>query len=92
MRKQKVEPKKKIKKKASSAHLSPEVIDDLIIKIVNTVDVQEKVKWSWGVMQECHVLTSSHSAKKHLEKCKSCQEFLTARKCLAELVIQAGRM
>jgi hypothetical protein len=91
MRKQKVELKRKTKKIVPSAHLSSAMIDDLVIKIVNAVDIEEKIKWSWGIMQEYQVLISSPIAKKHMEKCKSCHEFLIARKCLAELVIQAGR-
>jgi len=84
--------KKKVKKGTSSSHLQFELISDLIEKAVNEVDIEEKIKWSWGVMKECEILESSKVAKKHVEKCESCKDFLNSRKLLAKLVIQGGRM
>jgi len=72
-------------------HLQAELVSDLVEKIVGAVDVQEKVRWSWGVMKECETLESSRATKKHIEKCESCRDFLSSRKSLAELVIQGGR-
>jgi hypothetical protein len=87
--------KTKSKKKANpgirEAHLHYELVNDLVEKTVCTTDVEEKIRWSWGVMKECEVLESSKSAKKHIEKCKSCEEFLNSRKLLAKLIIQGGR-
>ena len=82
---------KKKMNKAASKHLQYELISDLVEKIVNTADVREKVRWSWGVMKECEIVNFSKATKKHIEKCKSCQDFLNSRKALAELVIQRGR-
>lgn len=85
-------PKKKVKKTVPSSHLQPEAINGLIEKIINEVDIEEKIKWSWGVMKECEILESSKVAKKHVAKCKSCKNFLDARKLLAKVVIQGGRV
>lgn len=85
-------PKKKVKKTVPPSHLLPEAINGLIEKIVNEVDVEEKIKWSWGVMKECEILESLKVAKKHVAKCKSCKDFLDSRKLLAKLVIQGGRV
>ncbi len=69
-----------------------ELVNDLAEKVVCTTDVEEKIRWSWGVMKECEVLEVSKDAKKHVEKCKSCEEFLKSRKLLAKLIIQGGRV
>ena len=83
--------KKKTKTKISSDHIQTHIIDDLIQKIVTAIDLDEKVRWSWGLMSECRVLENSPSVNKHLVKCKSCHDFLNARKSLAELIIRAAR-
>jgi len=84
--------KKKVKKGTSSSHLQFELISDLIEKTVNEVDIEGKIKWSWGVMKECEILESSNVAKKHVDKCQTCKDFLNSRMLLAKLVIQGGRM
>jgi len=84
--------RKKVEKTAPSSHLQPEAINDLIEKIVNEVNIEEKIKWSWVVMKECEILESLKAAKKHVEKCKNCKDFLDSRKLLAKLVIQGGRV
>jgi hypothetical protein len=89
--KTKVIAERKTKTKISSDHIQTHIIDDLIQKIVSAVDLDEKVRWSWGLMSECRVLENSSSINKHILKCKSCQDFLNARKSLAELVIRAAR-
>ena len=87
----KVKSRKKAKPKVSSAHLQHELVDDLVEKIVNAPDIEEKLRWSWGLIKEREVLNSSRATKKHIEKCKNCRDFLNSRKSLAELVIQGGR-
>ena len=84
--------RKKVEKTAPSSHLQPEAINDLIEKIVNEVNIEEKIKWSWVVMKECEILESLKAAKKHVTKCKNCKDFLDSRKLLAKLVIQGGRV
>ena len=84
--------KKKVKKTLPSSHLLSEAINGLIEKIINEVDIEEKIKWSWGVMKECEILESSKVTIKHVAKCKSCKDFLDSRKLLAKLVIQGGRV
>jgi hypothetical protein len=88
----KTKSKKRVSPKILGAHLQYELINDLVEKVVCTTDVEEKIRWSWGVMKECEILEASKGAKKHLEKCKSCEEFLNSRKLLAKLVIQGGRV
>jgi hypothetical protein len=85
-------PKKKVKKTVPSSHLLSEVINGLIEKIINEVVIEEKIRWSWGVMKECEILESAKIAKKHVAKCKNCKDFLDSRKLLAKLVIQEGRV
>jgi hypothetical protein len=88
----KVKPKKKTKPKTSPSHLQYESVSNLVEKVVCATDIEEKIKWSWGVMKECEILESSKVTKKHVEKCESCKDFLNSRKLLAKLVIQGGRM
>ena len=73
-------------------HVQTHAADELIQKIVCAVDIDEKVRWSWGLMAECRALESSPATNKHIAKCKSCQDFLNARKSLAELIVKAGRI
>jgi len=82
---------KKIKTKISPDHIQTHIIDDLIQKIVSAVDLDEKVRWSWGLITECRALESSPAINKHIAKCKICHEFLNARKSLSELIIRAAR-
>jgi len=88
----KVKAKKKAKPKIFSSHLQLELIDDLVGKIVSEAEVEEKLRWSWGLMKECEILGSSETAKKHITKCKACRDLLDSRKLLAKLVIQGGRV
>jgi len=79
------------KTKISTVHIQTHIIDELIQKIVGAVDLDEKVRWSWGLVNECRSFENSPSVNKHLIKCKSCHDFLNSRKSLAELIIRAGR-
>jgi len=88
----KVKTKKKTKPKISSSHLQHELVDDLVEKIVNATDIEEKTRWSWGVIKEYESLELSKIAKKHVDKCQTCKNFLNSRMLLARLVIQGGRM
>ena len=92
MGKQKAKSRKKIRSNTPSAHLPRQAIEDLTEKIINAVDVQEKVRWSWGIMHECQVVQSLPALRKHIEGCENCRDFFIARKALAELIIQAGRI
>jgi hypothetical protein len=90
--KKKVAVSKQLREKIPAAHIQCDSINDLTEKIVQAVDIEEKVRWSWGLMSECRVLESSSATNKHMAKCKSCRDFLNARKSLAELIIKAGRI
>jgi len=70
----------------------PEQINGLIERIINEVNIEEKIKWSWGVMKEREILESSKATIKHAAKCNRCKEFLDSRKLLAKLVIQGGKV
>jgi hypothetical protein len=87
----KVKPERKTKSKISTAHLQHRLIDNLLEKIASETDVEEKIRWSWGLMKECEFLSFSEAAQKHITKCKTCRELLDSRKLLAKLVIQRGR-
>jgi len=90
--KRKVAIEEKIKTKISADHIQCDLIDDLIERIVNTIDLDEKVRWSWDLMSECRALENSPAINKHMVKCKSCENFLRARKSLAELIIKGARV
>ena len=92
--KKQIKTKKRItsKYKRVAEHIHTQTINELIEKIVNAAETDEKVKWSWGLMTECRVLEDSPVISKHIEKCKSCQDFIYSRKSLAELIIKGGRL
>jgi hypothetical protein len=82
----------KTEKTTPSPHIPYEAINTLIGKIISEVNIEDKVRWAWGIMSEYRVMTSSSLVSKHIAKCKECQDFLNARKSLAELVIRAARV
>jgi len=87
----KVKTRKNANPKVAPSHIQYEFLNDLVEKVVCAIDLGEKIKWSWGVIKECDILSSSGAAKRHIEKCKNCRDFLSSRKLLAALIIQGGR-
>ena len=68
-----------------------EEINGFSTELMEALDTQSKVKWSWGIIHNANIVLKCPKFKKRDTTCRKCRDFAESRKNLADLVIVGSR-